>query len=156
MSRELRLCIALVLGSMVSAAMAPTAIAEGGKKCQKRHAAKPSEQQPRRFGTVIELKPEKKDLYLQLHENTWRDVLDCLRESNIQNYTIYMTELGGKTYLFAYFEYTGDDLKADMAKMKRNRAMQLWWTLTDPCQRRLPGTPNSEQWRAMPEVFRMD
>jgi len=109
-----------------------------------------------RFGSVIELRPEKKDLYIQLHENTWKDVLAQIRESNIRNYSIYMSEIEGKLYLFAYFEYVGDDFEADMAKMAKDEATQLWWELTDPCQRRLPGTPPGEQWKSIPEVFHTD
>jgi L-rhamnose mutarotase len=109
-----------------------------------------------RFGAVIELRPEKKDYYIELHAKTWPSVLEQIRESNIRNYSIYLAELGGKLYLFAYYEYVGDDLEADMAKMAEDPETQRWWKETDPCQKRLPGTPDGQQWLKIPEVFHTD
>ena len=68
----------------------------------------------KRFGSVIGLEPDKEQYYRQLHANTWPSVLARLKQSNVQNFTIYVTELAGKRYLFSYFEYTGDDYEADM------------------------------------------
>jgi len=101
-------------------------------------------------------KPEKKDYYLKLHAETWPSVLGQIKKSNIRNYSIYMTELEGKLYLFSYFEYVGNDFKADMAKMGEDAETRRWWKETDPCQARLPGTPDGEQWKPMPEVFHTD
>lgn len=109
-----------------------------------------------RFGHVIGLRPEQKDRYVALHAKVWPDVLRMIRDCNIRYYSIYLAELQGKLYLFSYFEYTGDDLQADMAKMKADPKTQEWWKETDPCQIRLPGTPEGEQWLAIPEVFHTD
>ena len=110
----------------------------------------------RRFGQVIGLKPKKQIIYNMLHANPWGPVNKMIRESNIQNYSIYETELDGKLYLFAYFEYTGADFEADMAKMAENKTTQEWWKLTDPCQIRLPGTPEGDQWKGIEEVYHLD
>ena len=112
--------------------------------------------QVQRFGSVIGLKPEKKDYYIKLHAETWPTVLKRIRESNIRNYSIYMAELEGKLYLFSYFEYIGDDFDADMAKIGEDPETQRWWKETDPCQTRLPDTPEGEQWLGIPEVFHTD
>ena len=112
--------------------------------------------QVQRFGAVIGLKPEKKDYYVELHAKTRPSVLKQIRKSNIRNYSIYMMELQGKLYLFAYYEYVGDDFKADMAKMGEDAETRRWWKETDPCQARLPGTPDGEQWLQLPEVFHTD
>jgi len=109
-----------------------------------------------RFGSVIGLRPEKKDYYVQLHANTWPSVLRQIRESNIRNYSIYLAELEGKLYLFSYFDYVGRDFQADMEKMAKDPETQRWWKETDPCQTRLPGTPEGEQWIRIPEVFHTD
>ena len=109
-----------------------------------------------RFGSVIGLKPEKKDYYVKLHAETWPSVLEQIRRSNIRNYSIYLTELEGKLYLFAYFEYTGEDFQADMKEMAKDAETRRWWKETDPCQFRLPGTPDGEQWKRIPEVFHTD
>ena len=34
-------------------------------------------------------------------------------------------------------------------------ATRRWWALTDPCQERLPGTPEGEQWLPLPEVWHL-
>ena len=109
-----------------------------------------------RFGSVIGLRPEKKDYYVKLHAETWPSVLKQIRDSNIRNYSIYMTELEGKLYLFSYFEYIGDDFDGDMKNMADDPETQRWWKETDPCQARLPGTPEGEQWLKIPEVFHTD
>lgn len=109
-----------------------------------------------RVGQVIGLRPEKKDYYIQLHANTWPGVLKRIRDSNIRNYSIYLAELEGKLYLFSYFEYVGDDFEGDMAKIAADPETQRWWKETDPCQIRLPGTPEGKWWKPIPEVFHTD
>lgn len=109
-----------------------------------------------RFGSVIGLRPEKKDYYLELHAATWPSVLERIKKSNIRNYSIYMTELEGKLYLFSYFEYVGDDFEADMQQIADDPETQRWWKETDPCQTRLPGTPEGDQWLVIKEVFHTD
>ncbi len=121
--------------------------------------AAPEGQQPmkvRRFGQVIGLKPEMKEKYVEMHANTWPGVLDQIRKSNIRNYSIYLTEIEGKLYLFSYLEYVGDDWEADMKTMADDPTMQKWWAETDPCQIRMPGTPEGKQWLEIEEVFHTD
>lgn len=109
-----------------------------------------------RFGAVIGLRPEKRDYYNRLHADPWPEINATLSACNIRNYSIYEGEIDGKLYLFAYFEYTGDDFKGDMAKMEAEPKFQQWWAETDPCQIRLPGTPEGEQWLKIPEVYHLD
>lgn len=109
-----------------------------------------------RFGSVIGLKPEKKDYYNKLHAQPWPEINAMIKKCNIERYSIYEVELDGKLYLFSYFEYTGDDFKGDMAKMAADPKTKEWWAETDPCQIRLPGTPNGEQWLKIPEVYHLD
>ena len=117
-------------------------------------AAKPEKVQ--RFGSVIGLRKEKKDYYNKLHANPWPEINAMLKKCNIRNYSIYECELDGKLYLFSYFEYTGDDFDADMQKMKDDPKTNQWWKETDPCQIRLPGTPEGQQWMAVEEVYHLD
>ena len=109
-----------------------------------------------RFGSVIGLRPEKKDEYVKLHAETWPAVLDMICKCNIRNYSIYLTQFEGKLYLFSYFEYTGDDFQADVKLMAEDATTKKWWKVTDPCQIRLPGTPDGEQWLKIEEVFHTD
>jgi L-rhamnose mutarotase len=110
----------------------------------------------RRFGQVIGLRPQRQTIYNMLHAHPWKPINKLIRQCHIQNYSIYETELDGKLYLFAYFEYTGDDFDADMARMAKDQTMQAWWQLTDPCQIRLPGTPEAKQWKEIPQVYHLD
>lgn len=116
-----------------------------------------AQQGVKRYGNVIGLRPEKLEEYKELHANVWPGVLKMIKECNIHNYTIYLGELEeGKYYLFSYFEYTGDDFKADMAKMAADPTTKKWWTLCDPCQAPIPTRKEGEWWANMEEVFRCD
>jgi L-rhamnose mutarotase len=129
----------------------------GKKRAKAGSRGRPTDKEKaHRIATVIELRPEKKDYYIELHAKAWPSVLKRVRESNIRNYSIYLAELGGKLYLFSYFEYVGDDIEADMARMAQDPETQRWWKETDPCQKRLPGTPDGQQWLEIPEVFHTD
>ena len=154
----------VLLGIMIGAACneaardrSAQAEAPDGKAAEAKPDGKPAEaKKVARFGSVIGLKPEKKDYYVKLHAETWPSVLNQIRQSNIQDYSIYLAELEGKLYLFSYFEYTGKDFKADMKQMAKDPETQRWWKETDPCQIRLAGTPEGEWWKRMPEVFHTD
>ena len=72
----------------------------------------------RRYGMIIGLVKDKIEEYRSLHAAAWPDVLRMIRQCHIQNYSIYLRTLeDGRPYLFSYFEYTGSDFEADMAKM---------------------------------------
>jgi L-rhamnose mutarotase len=105
-----------------------------------------------RYGSVIQLKPEKLDEYKKLHANVWPEVLNMLHECNIRNYSIYYMD----GYLFSYFEYYGVDFDADMKKMAADPHTQAWWKLTDPCQQPLDSRQPGEWWASMEEFFHMD
>jgi L-rhamnose mutarotase len=102
----------------------------------------------RRFGAVIGLRPEHRETYLRLHREVWPAVEARLTASHFTNYTIFRRG----DLLFAYYEYTGDDYAADAAAI----ATREWWELTDPCQQRLEGTPEGEQWAPMDEIWHLD
>jgi L-rhamnose mutarotase len=110
-----------------------------------------------RYGMIIGLKPEKIAYYKELHAAVWPGVLEKIRECNIRNYSIYLREIEpGKFYLFSYFEYTGKDFEADMAKMAADPTTQKWWKETDPCQYAIPTSQPKEWWSRMEEVFHTD
>ena len=110
----------------------------------------------KRFGSVIGLKPEKEQYYRQLHGNAWPVVLARLKKSNIRNYSIYITELDGKKYLFSYFEYAGTDFEADMKALSDDPETRRWWRETDPCQIQLPNRKPGANWSEMEMVFLME
>ena len=113
-----------------------------------------SEKNARRFGQVIRLKPEKIEYYKELHANTWPGVLKAVSEANIRNYSIFLKQLDDdRWYLFAYFEYAGDDFDGDMAKVAADPEVKRWWKETDPCQIPIAKRAEGEWWSNMEEVF---
>ncbi len=110
----------------------------------------------KRFASVIGLKPEKESYYRQLHANVWPVIQERIRKSNISNYSIYITEIEGKKYLFSYFEYIGSDFDSDMAAIGQDPETKRWWKETDPCQRQLPSRKPGANWSDMEMVFLME
>jgi L-rhamnose mutarotase len=105
-----------------------------------------------RFGSVIRVRPEKRDEYLALHAAVWPEVEDMISRANIRNYTIFIHG----DLLFGYYEYVGDDHAADQARIAADPATNRWWALTDPCQERLPDTPEGSQWAPMAQAWHLD
>jgi len=111
----------------------------------------------KRFGSVIELKPEKAEEYRRLHAAAWPGVLKMISECNIRNYSIYQRKLpDGRLYLFAYFEYTGSDFAGDMARMAADKTTQDWWAVCKPCHQPFEDRGPEEWWAGMEEVFHWD
>ena len=110
-----------------------------------------------RYGMVIGVKPEKIEYYKKIHAAAWPGVLAKIRKCNIRNYSIYLREIEkGQYLLFSYFEYTGDDFDADMARMAADPETRRWWAETDPCQSPIPTRGAKEFWSRMDEVFHTD
>jgi L-rhamnose mutarotase len=119
-------------------------------------AATKTPEKVQRFGMVIGLKREKADRYNDLHAHPWPEVNAMIKKCNIRSYSIYECEIEGKLYLFSYFEYVGDDFAKDMALMAADPKIKEWWAETDPCQIRMPGTPEGQQWMKIKEVYHLD
>ena len=112
--------------------------------------------QVQRFGSVIGLEEEKLAEYTQLHAEVWPEVLALLKESNIRNYSIYLTQFDdGQYYLFSYLEYTGSDTAVDFGRLAEEPIIKKWWALTDPMQIPLKSRGEGEHWKSMEEVFYM-
>ena len=102
-----------------------------------------------RYGMVLKIKPDRIEEYKKYHAEIWSGVADMITACNITNYSIYLKD----DYLFSYFEYTGDDFEADMAKMKADSTTQAWWDVMMPMQDPLPTREEGERWANMEEVF---
>jgi L-rhamnose mutarotase len=121
------------------------------------NAAETEPKQPARYGSVIGFHTEKLDEYKKLHAAAWPVITKIIGECNIRNYSIYLRKLpDGNYYLFSYFEYVGNDFKADMAKLAADPNTKKWWAVTDPCQKPLPNRKEGEWWAPMEEVFHQD
>ncbi len=111
----------------------------------------------KRYGMVIGLREDKLVEYKKLHAAVWPDVLKMIADCHIRNYSIYLRKMPDKKfYLFSYFEYTGSDFAADMAKMAADPTTQKWWALCMPCQAPLPDRSEGEWWANMEECFHCD
>lgn len=112
----------------------------------------------KRYGMISHVRPDKLDRYVELHRAVWPGVLDTIRQCHIENYTIFLKQLpDGEHYLFSYFEYTGDDFQADMAKMAADPETQRWWAECKPCMEATdPHNPPGEVWSPLDEIFHID
>jgi L-rhamnose mutarotase len=111
----------------------------------------------KRFASVTGLNPQKETYYRQLHAKPWPVILAKITDCNIRNYSIYRSEIDGKPYLFAYFEYVGTNFAADMQKMAADPDTRRWWKETDPCQLPLPSARKKGGiWADAEEVFHTD
>lgn len=105
-----------------------------------------------RHGSVIGVNPEKFEEYKAYHAAVWPEILDMIQACNIRNYSIYHKD----NNLFSYFEYVGDDFKADMAKMAADPKTQEWWAVMMPMQVPWETRAEGEWWAEMEEVFHTD
>ena len=126
--------VALAVGVVVGAV---GALAVSRMRRSKRSAAK-------RFGGVCRLRPEKYDLYTQLHDHTWDEVMERMFSSNMRNFLVYYHR--GLGLMFSHFEYVGDDFDGDMAKIAADPIVLRWWSFCEPCQEPLQwsGPPPSQ------------
>jgi L-rhamnose mutarotase len=106
----------------------------------------------KRFGMAIRLKPGSAQAYRQYHAAVWPEVLEKIKDCNISNYSIYFKD----DLLFGYFEYHGNDLAEDWARMAAHRKTQEWWAVMEPLQEPLETRNPGEWWAEMEEVFHLD
>ena len=105
----------------------------------------------RRIGMVIGMRPDRISAYAALHAASHAGVRDLLTRYNMHNFSIYLKELeDGRYYLFGYYEYTGTNYAADMARLAAEPRNQEWLRSTDPMQIPLPGETS---WSVMREVY---
>lgn len=106
----------------------------------------------KRFGQIIGIRPEQFERYKSYHSNVWAEVLEKIKECHIKNYSIYRKN----GFLFAYFEYYGEDFAKDMQKMAADEKTQEWWEIMKPMQQPVTNRLPDEWWANMEEVFHLD
>lgn len=104
-----------------------------------------------RYGSVTKVKPGKSARYKKLHAAAWPGVLEMIKKCHIHNYSIYYKD----GWLFSYFEYNGNNFKADMKKMAADPLTQKWWAVCTPCLQPLKTCAQGEWWTGMEEVFHL-
>jgi L-rhamnose mutarotase len=105
----------------------------------------------KRVGMVIKIKPEFIEEYMAVHSDSNAGVRDLLIKANMRNFSIFLHQLDdGNWYEFGYYEYTGDDFEADMAKLAKHPRNIEWLKICDPMQVPLDGY---EGWAEMEQVY---
>lgn len=106
----------------------------------------------KRYGQVIKINPSDIEKYKYHHANPWPEINGMIKKCNISNYSIYLKD----DFLFAYFEYVGEDFDADMARMAADPKTREWWDLMKPLQRPIDTREEGEWWANMQEVYHLD
>ncbi|MGE4488898.1 MAG: L-rhamnose mutarotase [Kiritimatiellales bacterium] len=110
-----------------------------------------------RFARVIGLRREAVEEYRKLHAEIWPEIAEAIRQVGLHNYSIHLREFpDGNIYLFSYFEYTGSDFKADIARLSNVPRMDEWNACCEACQIPLGNRNEREWWAEMEEVFFQD
>ena len=104
----------------------------------------------KRVGMVIQLRPEKLEEYKQLHADSNPGVRDLLVKYHLRNFSIFLQQFDGKWYEFGYYEYTGKDFDADMARLDAEPRNKEWLKVCDPMQMPLPG---AKSWTKIERVY---
>lgn len=113
--------------------------------------------QGKRIAQIVKLKPEFVEEYKKCHARVWPEVLKQIKNSNIEDYSIFHDP--GTGILFASFKYVGYDWAGDMERMRENPKVREWWKMTDSYQESMvPGAKSSEDgepawWKGVEEVF---
>ena len=76
----------------------------------------------KRIEELIIIKSECLEEYKRWHANPMPGVNEMIKACNIQNYTIFQRG----DYMFAYYEYVGDDFEADMTKEVFGCSLFVW------------------------------
>ena len=84
-----------------------------------------------RVAQIVRLKPEAVEGYKECHARVWPEVLQQIKDSNIEDYSIFYD---GDRTLFATFRYAGFDWEGDMKRMAENPKVKAWWSMTDAMQ----------------------
>ena len=104
----------------------------------------------KRVGMVIKLKPECVAKYRELHADGNPGVRDLLAKYHLENFSIFLRQIGGEWFEFGYYEYTGADFEADMAALAAEPRNQAWLEVCDPLQLPLDGETG---WAVMEQVY---
>ena len=105
-----------------------------------------------RYAMAVRLKKEKRDFYLENHQNVWPEVLSELKKINVKNYSIFLKD----DFMFGYLEYDGENFEEDMRKMGEISIVEKWEKLMIACFNPFPGHENNDSWVMMDEIFYLE
>jgi L-rhamnose mutarotase len=100
---------------------------------------------------LIGIKPDRIAAYEALHAASNPGVRDLLDKYHMHNFSIYIYKMDeSHYYLFAYYEYTGNEYRTDMEALAKEPRNIKWLSMTGPMQVPLPGQTS---WFKMQEVY---
>jgi L-rhamnose mutarotase len=114
------------------------------------HTHQPKENFVKRVGMVIRLRPGCLEEYLNLHADSNPGVRDLLAKYHLENFSIFLHQIGSEWFEFGYYEYSGSDYESDLAALAKEPRNQAWLEVCDPMQ--LP-LENETGWALMKQVY---
>lgn len=106
----------------------------------------------KRVGMVVKLKPEMIGEYKKVHADENQGVRHLLEKYNMRNFSIFLVQLADSAwYEFAYYEYWGNDLEGDMAKLDAEPENIKWLEKTDAMQEGI--LPGQQGWKVMERIY---
>jgi len=109
-------------------------------------------QNMKRIGMVVKIKAENVEEYKELHSDDNPGVRHLLSRYNLRNFSIFMVQLADSGwYEFGYYEYWGNDLDGDMAKLDAEPENVKWLEMCDPMQEGI--LPGQKGWKVMDRIY---
>jgi L-rhamnose mutarotase len=106
----------------------------------------------KRVGMVVKVKSDKVEAYKELHADGEPGVRHLLEKYNMRNFSIFLVQLADSNwYEFAYYEYWGDNLEADMRAIDQEPENQAWLAMCDPMQEGV--LPEIVGWKQMDRIY---
>ncbi len=106
----------------------------------------------KRIGMVVKIKAEHVEEYKNLHKDDHPGVRHLLTKYHMRNFSIFMVQLAdGGWYEFGYYEYWGNDLEGDMAKLDAEPENIKWLEMCDPMQEGI--VPGQKGWKEMDRIY---
>lgn len=101
----------------------------------------------RRIVLTARLRPDMVETYCALHRSPDPAIVAALPAAGHRDYRIFRRG----TLLVASFDYAGDDLAAERARLRARPELQDWMARTAACQEAADGPI----WQEMDEIFRL-
>jgi L-rhamnose mutarotase len=105
-----------------------------------------------RIGFVLKVKQDRLEEYKKHHQNVWPDMLQALRETGWQNYSLFMRDDG---LLFGYFE-TPKSFKDALEGMAAKEVNTRWQEFMAPYFESPAGARPDQMMIELTEVFHLD
>ena len=106
----------------------------------------------KRVGMVVKVKEGKLEEYKKLHADSNPGVRDLLTKYGMHNFSIFLVRLADSAwYEFGYYEYWGNNLEDDMARLAQEPRNKKWLELCDPLQEGI--LPGQQGWKQMDRLY---